>query len=190
LTDEVQLVSKINDKPELVASFKQAFPGAGDAVTADNFRRAIGAFERTLVTRSRWDAYLDGDQKALTNDELLGLKTFMDVGCITCHLNRTLGGQMYQKTGLVKPYASTDTGRMQVTDSEADKFFFKVPTLLNIAKTAPYMHDGKIATLAQAVEDMADMQLARKLTPEQTAAIVAFLEALTGPLPAEFAEGK
>jgi len=188
VADEPALVAKMKARPELVEGFQKAFPGSGDPVTAGNFKLAIGAFERTLVTKSRWDEYLDGNQKALTNEELVGLKTFMDSGCITCHMGRLLGGHMYQKVGLIKPYPSQDTGRMQVTGSEADKFLFKVPTLANCEKTAPYYHDGKIATLEEAVKNMAEIQLGQNLPAEKVAAIVTFLKALTGPLPAEFAK--
>jgi cytochrome c peroxidase len=186
LAPAAAVVAKIKAKPELVQQFTAAFPGAGDAVTEANVAAAIGAFVRTLTTRSKWDDYLDGNQRALDNDELLGLKTFLEVGCTTCHVNRTLGGHMYQKLGLLQPYATEDTGRMKVTGSEADKYFFKVSGLLNVEKTAPYYHDGKIATLSEAVRNMAKIQLARDLTDEQVAALVAFLKALTGKLPEEF----
>lgn len=188
LADEAALVAKLKAKPELVEGFQKAFPGGGDPVTVANFKLAVGAFERTLVTKSRWDEYLDGNQKALTNEELVGLKAFMDSGCITCHMGRLLGGHMYQKVGLIKPYPSQDTGRMQATGSEADKFLFKVPTLANCEKTAPYYHDGKIATLEEAVKNMAEIQLGQNLAADKVAAIVTFLKALTGPLPAEFAK--
>lgn len=184
LGDEGKLVAAVRGQPELVAGFAAAF-GDGDVVSTANYRLGLGAFLRTLATRSRWEAYLDGDQKALGNEELLGLKTFTEVGCTTCHLTRLGGGHMFQKTGLLKPYASSDTGRMQLTGSDADKSFWKVPQLLNVDKTAPYYHDGKIATLEEAVATMADIQLGRKLTPEQQSALVAFLKAMTGPLPAD-----
>lgn len=190
LADEAQLVAKIKEKPELVEGFKKAFPGAAEPVTADNFRNAVGAFERTLVTRSRWDDYLDGNKKALTAEEVIGLDQFIKVGCVTCHVNRTLGGHMFQKTGAVKPYTSHDTGREQVTKAEADKFMFKVPSLLNVEKTGPYFHDGKVNTLEEVVTIMADIQLQVTLKKEQVDSIVAFLKALTGPLPAEFAAKK
>ena len=188
LADEAEVVTKLKAQAELVEGFQQAFPGNEDPVTAENFGIAVGAFERTLVTRSKWDDYLDGNKRALSNLELLGLKTFMEVNCTQCHLNRTLGGQMPQKLGLLKPYGGEDTGRERVTGNVADKYIFKVPTLLNVAKTAPYYHDGKIKTLREAVTNMADIQLNKKLTDEQTDAIVAFLEALTGPIPEEFAK--
>ncbi|HEX6810019.1 MAG TPA: cytochrome c peroxidase [Planctomycetota bacterium] len=183
LADEAELVAKIKAKAELAAGFQKAFPGDADAVSAKNFKLAMGAFERTLVTKSRFDAYLDGDQKALTNDEKLGLKTFMDIGCTQCHMSRLVGGNMLQKLGVLKPHGSKDTGRERVTKAEADKFFFKVTSLLNIEKTGPYQHDGKMATLEEAIANMASVQLDKTLKPEEVAAIVAFLKSLTGPLP-------
>ncbi|MGB3965200.1 MAG: cytochrome c peroxidase, partial [Planctomycetota bacterium] len=194
IADEAELLARIKARPALVDGFAKAF-GGGDTVTIANFKLAIGAFERTLVTRSRWDEYLGdektpGNQKALTQDELYGLKAFIDVGCITCHVTRLVGGGMYQKTGLLKPYATKDEGRMAVTKADADKSFFKVPSLLNVEKTAPYMHDGRLATLEETVTLMADIQLDKKLTPDQLRGLVAFLKALTGPLPEPYASSK
>jgi len=188
LADEAAVVQKLKEQDDLVGMFKKAFPGQDDPVTAANFGAAIGAFERTLVTKSKWDAYIDGDSKALSNEELLGLKTFMDVGCTQCHMTRLFGGHMYQKLGVLNPYTGKDTGRMQVTGQETDKYMFKVPSLLNVEKTAPYYHDGSIATLEDAVKDMANNQLNKKLKPEQLEALVAFLKTLTGELPKEFAK--
>lgn len=181
IADEKELLAKLNAKPELVAAFGKAFPGA-DSVSVKNFQMAIGAFERTLVTRSKFEDVLDGKAQ-LTNDEKLGLKTFLEVGCQACHMGSLLGGSMYQKIGVVKPYASTDLGRAAVTKSDADKFLFKVPSLLNVEKTAPYYHDGKVATLEEAVSNMAELQLGKTLKTEEVAAIVTFLKTLTGPLP-------
>ena len=188
LKDDADVVAKIKEKGDLVEAFKKAFPGEDDPVTAERFGVAIGAFERTLVTTSKWDAYLDGDSKAMDNDQLLGLKTFMDVGCTQCHMTRLLGGHTYQKLGVLKPYTGKDTGRMQVTGQESDKYMFKVPSLINVEKTAPYYHDGSMATLEDAVKDMADNQLNKQLTDEQVQAIVNFLKATTGPLPEAFAK--
>ncbi|MBL8750596.1 MAG: c-type cytochrome [Planctomycetes bacterium] len=181
--DEAEVLASLQASADLGKAFAAAFPGDANAVSVANFRVAIGAYLRTLVTKSKFDAYLDGDQKALSNDEKLGLKLFMDTGCITCHTTRLLGGHMIQKSGLLKPYPTEDTGRMRLSGSEADKGFFKVPTLLNVEKTAPYYHDGKVATLEDAVTHMADMQLNKQLPPDDVAAIVAFLKTLTGPLP-------
>jgi cytochrome c peroxidase len=190
VADEAELLTKLKAKPDLVAGFQRAFPDAADPVTVRHFQLAIGAFERTLVTKSRFDAYLDGDQKALTNAEKQGLNDFMQVGCITCHTTRLLGGHMFQKSGLLAPYPSQDPGRAKVTGKDFDRHFFKVPPLVNVEQTAPYYHDGKVATLEAAVATMAKTQLGRDLTAEQTASIVTFLKSLTGPLPEEFAPKK
>lgn len=188
LADEADVVAKINKSEELVAGFKKAFPGQDAPVTATNFGVAIGAFERTLVTRSQWDDYIEGNQKALSNLELLGLQKFTEHTCNSCHMTKTLGGSMYQKLGVYKPYTGKDTGRMQVTNSVADKYLFKVPSLLNVEMTAPYYHDGSVATLEEAVKKMASEQLNKTISDDDVEAIVAFLKALTGKLPEEFAK--
>jgi cytochrome c peroxidase len=189
LPDEAALVAKLKAKPELVAAFEKAFPGA-DAVSVAHFQLAVGAFERTLVTKSKFDEFLDGNQKALSNEEKQGLNDFMQVGCITCHTTRLLGGNMYQKSGLLAPYPSEDLGRGKLTGNHAEDHFFKVPMLLNVEKTAPYYHDGKVATLEEAVTKMAKLQLGQDLPAEKVESIVTFLKALTGPLPEEFAPKK
>ena len=182
LADDKELLAKLNAKPDLVAAFQKAFPGEG-SVSVANFNNAIGAFERTLVTKSAFDDLLDGNAGALTTDQKIGLAKFIEVGCTQCHTSRLLGGALFQKLGLVRPYATEDTGRMKVTGSEADKYVFKVPSLLNVEKTAPYYHDGKIATLEEAVKNMAAIQLNKDLSQEDVDSIVAFLKALTGKLP-------
>ncbi len=182
IANEAELLAKINAKHDLVAAFAAAFPGEG-SVSIDNFKHAIGAFERTLTTRSPFDDFLDGSAGALTTDQKLGLQKFIEVGCTQCHTSRLVGGALFQKLGLLRPYATEDTGRMQVTGSAADKFVFKVPSLLNCEKTAPYNHDGKYATLPEAVKNMAAIQLNKDLSPEDVDSIVAFLKALTGKVP-------
>lgn len=184
VANEAELVKKIEAKPELVAAFKKAFPDS-DTVSAKNFELAVGAFERTLVTKSRWDAFLDGDQKALTNEEKTGLNLFITTGCIQCHTSRLVGGAMGQKMGVLTAYTGKDTGRMKVTGKEEDKYFFKVPSLLNVEKTAPYYHDGSVATLEEAVKDMGKLQLNKDLTDAEIHSLVAFLKSLTGELPAQ-----
>ena len=184
LGDEAALLGKLKARPELGEAFGKAFPG-GDAVSVEHYRLAMGAYLRSLTTKSRFEAFLDGDMKALSNEEKQGLNDFQTIGCITCHTTRLVGGQMYQKSGLLAPYPSEDLGRAALTGSTADKQYFKVPSLQNVEKTAPYYHDGKVATLEEAVVQMAKMQLAKDLTAEQTASLVAFLKSLTGPLPTD-----
>jgi cytochrome c peroxidase len=182
IADDGELTARLKDKAEVAAAFQKAFGGDG-AVTAANAKLALGAFVRSLTTKSKFDAFLDGDQKALSNDEKLGLKTFIEIGCITCHTTRLLGGNMPQKLGVLKPYPTKDTGRAKATGNDGEKFLFKVSPLLNVERTAPYNHDGQFKTLEETVNNMASIQLGRELKPEQTAAIVTFLKALTGPLP-------
>ncbi len=143
--------------------------------------RAIAAFERTLITRDRFDDFLKGTDKSLTKTEIRGLNTFLAVGCTTCHNGPLLGGNSYQKLGLVKPYPNQkDVGRAAVTNDESDQFKFKVPTLRNSAATQPYFHDGQVETLTEAVRQMGSMQLGLELSEEQVSDITAFLNALTG----------
>lgn len=172
-----------------VAMFKEAFPNDKDPVTADNFAKAVGAFERTLMTPAPFDDFLQGNAAALTDQQKRGLKTFMDTGCPTCHFSPYLGGQLYQKFGLIEPYAkytkseTIDEGRFAITKNPAEKFFFKVPVLRNVADTPPYFHDGSVARLGNAITIMAKIQLAKDLTPEKADDVVSFLMSLTGRIP-------
>jgi cytochrome c peroxidase len=183
MASEKQVVERLKADPKTVEAFKKAFPGEADPVTYANVGNAIGAFERTLITPSRFDAYLKGDENALSAEEKAGGKLFVETGCTACHMGATMGGQMYQKLGLVKEYDTKDFGRFEVTKNEADKKFFKVPSLRNVAKTGPYFHDGSIKTLEQAVSIMAEHQLGKQLSNEQVASIVTFLGSLTGTPP-------
>jgi len=184
MPDEKRALAVVNSMPEYVEAFKMAFPDEKNPVTFDNLAKAIGAFERKLVTVSRWDKFLGGDQTALSDAEKAGLNKFLDVGCSTCHNGVYVGGSMFQKLGLAKPWNNAnDPGRFAVTKQEADRMVFKVPTLRNIEKTAPYYHDGSIATLEEAVRQMADHQLAQTLSKEEVGSIATFLKALTGELP-------
>ena len=174
--------------PEYAAAFQAAFPGEADALTYDNLGKAIGAFERKLATRSRWDKYLAGDDAALQEDEKAGVQEFVAAGCTACHNGVLIGGAMYQKAGLVKAWPNQkDLGRFGVTKQEADRLFFKVPSLRNIANTAPYFHDGSAATLDVAIRTMAAHQLGKQLTDAQVAAIAKWLGSLTGEVPAALA---
>ena len=172
-----------------VAMFKAAFPNEKDPVTVDNFAKAVGAFERTLMTPAPFDDFMQGNGNALTAQQKRGLQTFMDTGCLTCHFSPYLGGQMYQKFGVFEPYEKytkskpVDEGRFAVTKNPSDKFFFKVPVLRNVAETPPYFHDGSVDKLADAVMIMAKIQLAKNLTQEQAGDIAAFLASLTGRIP-------
>ncbi len=187
MPNEAAVVTVLESMPEYVDLFTKAFPGEKQPVTYGNMAVAIGAFERKLMTPSRWDALLNGDANALTPEETVGLKTFLDAGCQTCHSGALLGGTSYQRLGAVKAYPNlTDPGRFDVTKNESDKGAFKVPSLRNVAMTGPYFHDGKVASLDEAVREMAEYQLGRTLTPEQTKQIVDFLKVLTGKIDPEY----
>ena len=169
--------------------FKKAFPGETDPITVDNLAKAIGAFERTLVTPSRFDSFLKGDIAALNEQEKRGLRTYMEAGCIMCHFGPYLGGQVYQKSGIFEPYwkytksEPIDEGRYVVTKNEADKYVFKVPIHRNVAKTAPYFHDGSIDKLEDAVWIMGKIQMGKDLDKSQVEEVVTFLKSLTGKIP-------
>jgi cytochrome c peroxidase len=178
---EAEVIARLLADSEYPAQFRAAFPDAPPAVNYENMARAIAAFERTLITRDRFDDFLKGTDTALTQQEIKGLNTFLAVGCTTCHNGPLLGGNSYQKLGLVKPYGNQrDIGRAAVTKEEGDAFKFKVPTLRNIAATQPYFHDGQVSSLAEAVREMGSIQLGLQLTDEQVTEITAFLNALTG----------
>lgn len=180
MPDEKTVEKTISSIPEYKEMFAKAYPKEKKTITFDNLANAIAAFERTLVSKSRFDNWINGDTQSLTPQEKVGLKQFIEVGCITCHTGPLFGGNLYQKMGLVRPYKNIkDLGRYEVTKQESDKFMFKVPQLRNVTLTAPYFHDGSVATLEEAVKVMAQIQLGKELTEDQTQNIVAFLGALT-----------
>lgn len=181
------VIARLKAVPEYRVAFSQAFPDEPNPVTYDNLGKAIGAFERELVTPSRWDAYLKGDRAALTDAEKEGLQQFVTVGCPSCHNGVYVGGAAFQRLGLAVPWPNrSDLGRFAVTKNPSDSLVFKVPTLRNIEHTDPYFNDGKVATLNEAVQLMAKHQLGRNLTEVQTGSIVTFLKTLTGTVPAEY----
>jgi cytochrome c peroxidase len=160
-------------------SFKAVYTAEEQPLTYANVADAIAAFERTLVTEDRFDRFLEGDNKALSTAEQQGLQDFIGTGCIACHNGSLLGASSYQKMGMVNAYPNThDLGRYAVTQQESDRFVFKVPSLRDIARTAPYFHDGKAATLEQAVKDMAWYQLGQKLSDQTVQSITTFLKSL------------
>ncbi len=178
--------------------FEKAFPNEAEPVNEENWAKAIGAFERTLLTPAPFDRYLKGDPQAISKEAKIGLEKFMSVGCAGCHNGVTVGGQMYQKFGLLEDYwlatgskeievlKGRDMGRWHDTQKPEDKFIFKVPQLRNVAVTPPYFHDGSVEKLDDAVRVMARLQLGKKLSDEDVKHIVAFLQSLTGDIPKQF----
>jgi cytochrome c peroxidase len=181
------VVQVLRSIPGYVEAFKAAFPGEADPVTYENFGRAVGAFERKLLTPSRFDDYLKGDKAALTAIEAKGYETFAKTGCVTCHNGPAIGGAMYQKLGLAKAWPDLkDLGRYEATKIDSDKYFFKVSSLRNVTETGPYLHDGSVTKLEDMVKKMAEHQLGKTITEEETASIVAFLKALKGDIPTQY----
>jgi cytochrome c peroxidase len=178
MPDAKAVIKKIKGIAGYTEMFKAAFKGDKDPVTYNNLASAIASFERTLTTHDRFDKFLAGDIKALHNDEIAGLQAFMDTGCTTCHNGPLLGGNSYRKLGLVNEFETKDKGRFEITKDKDDVHFFKVPSLRNVAKTAPYFHDGSIITLDIAVKKMAWHQLGKNLTDDEIKKIVTFLNTL------------
>jgi cytochrome c peroxidase len=182
------VVTTLSSMPAYVDWFRAAFPDQPDPVSFDNMARAIEVFEATLITPSPFDAWLNGDDAALSEDAKAGLTLFIDKGCAACHSGVNVGGHGYYPFGLVeKPGADVlpvgDKGRFAVTETADDEYVFRASPLRNIALTAPYFHSGKVWDLSVAVEIMAESQLGEALAPTETAQMVAFLDSLTGTLP-------
>ena len=178
-------VSVLESIPGYVTEFKLVF-GNSD-INIDKVTDAIAEFEKTLVTpNSRFDRWLLGDQDALTSNEMAGYRLFKNSGCVACHNGPAVGGNSFQKMGVVEPYQakSPAEGLSAVTGKDADRFKFKVPTLRNVEMTYPYFHDGEAETLTEAVDIMGRLQLGRKFSNKENAQIVAFLKTLTGDQPA------
>jgi len=155
-----------------------------DGVTKSNITDTIAEYEKTLITpNSAFDRYLRGDKNALTQQQKNGYNLFKSIGCIACHNGVNIGGNLYSKLGFMKEAKSKDFGRYNITNDSEDKYFFKVPTLRNIVKTAPYMHDGRYSNLKDAVKFMLEYQLRGSADKKEVDDIVSFLKSLTGELP-------
>jgi cytochrome c peroxidase len=184
-----QVEATLNSMPAYVGMFTEAFPGEATPVNFDNMAKAIEAFEATLITPAPFDSWLNGDDAALSDNAKAGLQLFVDKGCSSCHSGVNVGGHGYYPFGLIEKPGSEilppgDKGRFAVTETADDEYVFRAAPLRNIALTAPYFHSGKVWELSVAVEIMAESQLGEALKPEETSQIVAFLESLTGTLPA------
>lgn len=186
MPSEEAVVERLSAVDEYRTLFAESFPESEEAITYANMKLAIGAFERKLITPSKFDTYLAGDENALTEAEKHGLKTYIEIGCTTCHMGNVMGGNMFQKFGIYGDYWAhtkseiVDNGRFEVTKNEADKYMFKVPSLRNVEHTFPYFHDGSVNDLAEAVSIMAKTELNKDLTSDQVESIVTFLKTLNG----------
>jgi len=188
MDDDAAVLAALKAVPQYVEMFAAAFPeSASDPITMANLSKAIGAYERKLVTPAPFDRFMGGDLTALDEAQLLGLQYFLDVGCTQCHSGPAVGGMQFQKLGTIKPWPDlVDEGRAAHTKNAIDKFVFKVPSLRNVTETGPWLHDGSFTELEAIVGKMAEFQSARgKVTLAETEAIVAFLGSLKGELPKE-----
>lgn len=180
-----QVIGKLNKDPDYVKDFNQLYP---QGITRHTIKDAIASFERTLITpNSRFDRYLRGEKDAINDQEKQGYQLFKAYGCIACHQGVNVGGNMFQKFGVMADYFSTlgsteqvNLGRFNVTGKIEDRYYFRVPSLRNVALTAPYFHNGSAKTLQQAVHIMAKFQLGRSIPQQDVNAIISFLETLTG----------
>jgi cytochrome c peroxidase len=185
-------VAKMNEL-KYAPAFGAAFPQDAEPLSAKNYGRALAAYQATLTTPAPFDRFLSGDDSALTEQQKAGLRTFITMGCAHCHNGPNLGGTTLQKFGPAKDYwlvtgsKKVDQGRFAITKKEEDRYVFRVPMLRNVAKTAPYFHDGSVDRLDRAVRVMAYVQLGRELEDTAVAEIVSFLEALTGEVPSNYA---
>jgi cytochrome c peroxidase len=190
-------LKRLKQIPGYADMFKAAFPDEKDPMSVDNFAKAVAAYERTLITpNSPYDKYVKGDKKAMSEQQVKGMNTFAEIGCTTCHSGAAFAGpEMEMGKGFFMKFPtfpsdydakyklSEDTGRHSVTNDDNDKHMWRVPTLRNVALTAPYFHNGSVPTLDEAVRVMAKTQLNKDLSDAQTADLVAFLNALTGEFP-------
>src|ERR1035438_3320098 len=139
---QAAVLEHLESSPKYRAAFAAAYPGQSDPITYDNVGNAIGAFERGLVTPSRWDAFQKGDPTAITARETRGARTFVAAGCVGCHSGALVGGVQFRKAGLVRPWPfAADSGRIAVTHQAGDLYVFKVPALRNVEMTSPYFSD-------------------------------------------------
>jgi cytochrome c peroxidase len=184
-----EVIAKLQSDATYPQTFGAIWP---EGISAVNIQRALAEFQRGLITPDApFDQYLRGDEQALSAEARQGWSLFRNLGCIACHQGVNMGGNMYANLGVMgdyfadrgKPLVKSDLGRFNVTGREEDRHLFKVPTLRNVARTAPYFHDGSIPTLEKAVETMARYQLGQTLSKSDTHSLVAFLQALNGRLP-------
>jgi cytochrome c peroxidase len=191
-TSREAALAKMNEL-KYVPAFRAAFPQDAEPLSAGNYGRALAAYQATLTTPAAFDRFLSGDDGALTERQKAGLRAFIATGCAHCHNGPNLGGTTLQKFGLAKEYwletgsKKIDQGRFSTTKKEEDRYVFRVPMLRNVAKTAPYFHDGSVDRLDRAVRVMASLQLGRELDDNAVAEIASFLEALTGEVPSNYA---
>ena len=190
--DQPSAMNKLKAIPGYQAAFQAAFPTDQDPIQSKNWGLAVAAFERTLVTPAKFDAYLTGSLGNLSPDEENGLIKFINLGCANCHNGAGIGGAGFQKFGVYEDYwketgvSAPDKGRADVTKNDEDLYVFKTPSLRNVVMTAPYFHDGAVSDLSRAIHIMGKTQLNKDLSQGDVQDIIAFLKTLTGKTPAGY----
>ncbi len=184
---EKHVIEVLSSIPQYVTMFGVAFPNDAAPVSYKNVETSIGAFERTLITISPFNDFLAGDENSLTDLQKDGLALFIETGCHTCHRGQVLGGEIFAhfQTPAERASGNISPGRFEITEREADKHFFKVPSLLNVVHTYPYLHDGSIWDLSQTIVLVAKEMLNKDLTNEEVDLLTEFMGSLTGVLPNE-----
>lgn len=180
-----QICEELAKDKDFTKKFETVYP---EGLSQSTITDAIAEFEKTLLTPSRFDKYLMGDKQALTAEEIEGYELFKENKCATCHVGVNIGGQSYEFMGIKDNYfkirntglTDGDNGRFAVTKNESDRHKFKTPTLRNVMLTYPYMHDGSIETIEEAIRVMHEFQIGRTITNEETMKMVAFLKSLNG----------
>lgn len=194
IPNEQFLIDRLSKIELYRTKFKEAFPTDKKPLNFKNIANAIAVFERILITQTRFDDFLKGDKNQLNEQEIRGLSLFLNRGCVVCHNGDNLGGNIFQKFGVHDDYwkytksKEIDLGRYEITKNEGDKYVFKVPSLRNITKTAPYFHDGSVATLKEAIQIMTKINVGAEFKDHEINDIIAFLGTLTGNLPHEVTE--
>lgn len=194
-TNWPDVIAKLSRDAAYTRDFARLYPGG---ISPDSVRDAIATYERSLTTpNAKFDRFLRGEKDALDGEEFAGYQLFTKLGCITCHQGVNVGGNLYEKLGLFENYferrgnlTPADMGRYNITHNEEERYEFRVPSLRNVALTAPYFHDASAATLEDAVATMARYQLGVALKRDEVLRIVSFLNTLTGELPAAGDAGK
>ena len=178
------IILQLENDRQYVKDFKTIY---SDGIQVSNIKDAIATFERSLITPSRFDDFLAGNEQAMSSKEKRGYELFQSYGCIACHQGMNIGGNMFQTLGIVNDYFaekskvnSNDLGRFNLTKQDSDRYVFKVPSVRNVALTAPYFHDGHVETLTEVIKIMAKYQLGRSIPPGDVEDITAFLQSLTG----------
>ncbi len=188
-----QVIDKLAKDEQYVADFAKSYPPSESStskhsITVRNISDAISTYEQTLITPNcRFDRYLQGDKQAINSDEEAGYKLFVSHNCVSCHTGINFGSESFEKMGVKKNYfawrghlTNADNGRYNVTHEEKDRFEFKVPTLRNVALTAPYFHDGSVNDLNVAVKIMGEYQVGQLFSDQEAQLVTKFLNTLTG----------